>query len=206
MKTPEELLRIGSAVRANVMFRHLNSEQRFAVFRSLKRICVPAGQVVPGVKQGDPTTDESCFYVVDGGSFEVRVKPTRSKRRSVALGAAATLEAEYGPVVQTYDAGVGGHFGELALMRDAPRAATVIATDPSRDAKTGEPVNVLWALRRSAFQEILLKSSMHDILTTLRRVGILATLHTQELQRLAEVRFVLFCFVCPCVVVCCCDV
>jgi len=45
--------------------------------------------------------------------------------------------------------GPGGSFGELALMYNEPRAATMVSTEPA----------VLWRLDRVTFQRILMDSS-----------------------------------------------
>jgi hypothetical protein len=75
--------------------------------RSIERLArvatvvkVPAGDVV--VRQGDPG---DLFYVIESGEAEVTV--------------AGDLSMSLGP---------GGSFGEIALLRDVPRQATVRAT------------------------------------------------------------------------------
>jgi cAMP-dependent protein kinase regulator len=42
--------------------------------------------------------------------------------------------------------GTGEYFGEMALLSDSPRVATVEATEPTR----------VWSLDKAAFQELLL--------------------------------------------------
>ena len=84
---------------------------------AMRRTMCEAGDVV--IRQGSPG---DYFYVVESGRF-VATNDTGWK-----------LQA-YGP---------GGYFGELALLRNAPRAATV--TCSSADGGT------LWALDRSTFR------------------------------------------------------
>jgi cAMP-dependent protein kinase regulator len=71
------------------------------------------------------------FYVVEEGKFEFYIRNTNTKNE---LG---DKVGEVGP---------GGSFGELALMYNAPRAASVVSTSPG----------VLWALDRISFRRILM--------------------------------------------------
>ena len=82
--------------------------------------------------------------------------------------------ADGGDVVHTYTS--GGHFGELALLYGKPRGASVYCKEPG----------VCWALDRLAFRTILMKSSKKTLMKTLRRVGVLKSLDTLQLQRLVE--------------------
>ena len=87
------------------------------------------------VSKGDRVINQNdkgdCFYVVDNGSYEVRVDPDGTR-------------ADAGPVVHHYND--TGHFGELALMYGQPRAATVIVT-----SEKGH----LWQLDSDAFHAII---------------------------------------------------
>ena len=91
---------------------------------------VEKGQFV--IRQGEPG---DSFFVVRTGELEVRVSPE------------GALEGDGGRVVHQYEG--GGRFGELALLYDRPRAASVVAVS-SCD---------LWRLERWAFDEITKKSS-----------------------------------------------
>jgi len=71
---------------------------------------VAAGEVV--IHEGD--RDEGDYFLIEHGAFEVLMD---------------------GYLVTSLGAGQG--FGELALLRDAPRAATVRATEPSRLQRLG---------------------------------------------------------------------
>ncbi|MDQ6885173.1 MAG: cyclic nucleotide-binding domain-containing protein [Candidatus Dormibacteraeota bacterium] len=75
------------------------------------------------VKQGDPG---DAFYIVRGGSVEVIGRNERSRRRL------ATLK-------------VGDFFGEIALLRNAPRNATVRGLEPGS----------VWRLERHDFRDLL---------------------------------------------------
>ena len=79
------------------------------------------------------------FYVVEKGQFDIYIHPS---------GSIQSGPDGMGNKVATI--GPGGSFGELALMYNAPRAATVIST---------EPHSTLWALDRVTFRRILMDSA-----------------------------------------------
>lgn len=166
-KTADELLRISAAVKTNFLFAHLNDAQRQELYLAMKRTEVKAGEVV--IRQGDPG---EWFYVVDSGVFTV----TQRQRDG---------DKERDVHIFTYknEGGVHHCFGELALMYSKPRAATV----------TAETDGVLWAMARSSFRRVLMKSSAQTLTKVLRSVDILRSLSTVQLQRLqdilTEVRF-----------------
>lgn len=74
----------------------------------------------------------------------------------------------------------GGSFGELALMYNAPRAATVVSAEPNC---------TLWALDRLTFRRILMESTfarrrMYE--TFLEEVPLLSTLTPYERSKIAD--------------------
>lgn len=157
-KSQNERDRIRSAVKANFLFQHLNDQQQQLVFDVMKRVLVKAGEVV--IKQGDAG---DLFYVVESGEYSVLI----------AQGDKGEVE------VMQYSTAGGTNpcFGELALMYSKPRAATVKALSDGQ----------LWAMDRSAFRHILIKSSSTSLVKTLRSVEILKTLSVGQLQRLSDV-------------------
>jgi len=112
---------------------------------------LPAGEAV--IKQGD---EGDNFYVVDDGVFEVIVNGNKV--------------VEIGP---------GGSFGELALMYNTPRAATVKAKEDS----------VVWAVDRVTFRRIIMnntfrKRKMYE--NFVRTVPILQSLEPEERVKVAD--------------------
>jgi cAMP-dependent protein kinase regulator len=69
-------------------------------------------------------------------------------------------------------------FGELALLYNSPRAATVISRTPSK----------LWAIDRRTFRGIVAKSShaQHSRLKTTLRRGILEDLTDEQITKVAR--------------------
>lgn len=149
--TPDQLFRLNKSVGKNFLFTNLDEEALRSVLAHLEEKKVPAGTAV--IKQGD---EGDFFYIVESGSLEFQINGEK-------VG----------------EAGPGSSFGELALMYNAPRAATVKA---NTDA-------VLWALDRLTFRSISLgnvfnKRKQHG--EFLKEVPILKGLNTNELSKLAD--------------------
>ena len=83
--------------------------------------------------------------------------------------------------MHVYHSGPEQHpgFGELSLMYDKPRAASVIAITDGK----------LWALDRVTFKAVVVRSmnTRKGIIRTLRKVKILECLNFQQMQRLADI-------------------
>lgn len=131
-------------------------------------------RVTPGelvIRQGD---DGDNFYVIESGVYDVYVTP---KDSSAPPAPAAAPGAPQGQRVMQLDG--KGSFGELALMYNQPRAATVV----SRGAGT------LWAMDRQSFRRIVLLSAfkrrrLYEAL--LERVPMLQSLEGYERMSLAD--------------------
>ena len=142
-------MHIDQAINACYLFQHLNSSQKEAVFCSMIKEEVKKGNVI--INQGD-VGDK--FYIIESGKFDVLVAP---KQVDGEIGAAV--------VVHTYEASTGQYpsFGELALMYQKPRAATVKANTSG----------ILWALSRTAFRSIVMKDSVERLTKTLEVIIII---------------------------------
>eukprot|EP00007_Cunea_sp_BSH-02190019_P001746 CAMPEP_0174233310 /NCGR_PEP_ID=MMETSP0417-20130205/3386_1 /TAXON_ID=242541 /ORGANISM="Mayorella sp, Strain BSH-02190019" /LENGTH=308 /DNA_ID=CAMNT_0015311497 /DNA_START=177 /DNA_END=1103 /DNA_ORIENTATION=- len=109
-----------------LLFKHLDKKDLNVVVDAMFKVeCAPEEVII---KQGD---DGDNFYVMESGYVEIFVsQPDGSQLK----------------VMTCSD---GDTFGELALMYDAPRAATVIAKKPT----------VLWAVDRDTYKHILMSST-----------------------------------------------
>lgn len=165
-KTKTQYARIDNAISRNLLFKNLDEEQLTDVLDAMseKRIST-VGSVI--IKQGDVG---DFFYVVESGVFDIYVQNPS--------GADDSNGRHFGKRVA--EAKEGGSFGELALMYNAPRAATVVS-------RTSDCV--VWALDRMTFRRILMentsrKRKMYE--TFLETVHILSGLELSERQKIAD--------------------
>ncbi|KAM0722387.1 hypothetical protein Q7P37_001828 [Cladosporium fusiforme] len=163
-KTEQQESRLRTAVAHNFLFAHLDDEQSDQVLAALQERKVPAKDVRV-IVQGDAG---DYFYIVESGNFDIYV----SKTGHVEPGpdGMGTKVASSGP---------GTSFGELALMYNAPRAATVVSTEPS----------ILWQLDRITFRRILMDSAfqrrrMYE--SFLEEVPLFSTLTPYERSKIAD--------------------
>ena len=164
-KSQDQQSRIKAAVQKNFLFAHLTDEQTSQVLGALVEKPIPA-KGIKVVTQGD-TGD--YFYVVEKGTFDVHI------HRSGTVQAGAEGLGD-----KVTSIGPGGSFGELALMYNAPRAATVISTEAGSH---------LWALDRVTFRRILMDSAfqrrrMYE--SFLEEVPLLSTLTPYERSKIAD--------------------
>ncbi|KAG5362384.1 cAMP-dependent protein kinase regulatory subunit [Yarrowia sp. C11] len=147
----EQLESLYKSVSHNFLFGNLDEEACRSVLQSLQEKKCDTGEEI--ITQGD---EGDYFYIVESGAVEF-----------IKDG------------VKVNSSGAGSSFGELALMYNAPRAATVVATQPC----------VLWSLDRVTFRKILLdgthqRRSMYD--GFLKEVPILSDLGSYERNKLAD--------------------
>ena len=152
-KTEEQRANIMSVISENILFSTLNDSEKYLVADVMVEKKYNAGDVI--IKQGD---DGDNFYVVASGSIPISIEG----------------------VGQVYESQVGDAFGELALLYDAPRAATCVA---------GANGAVCWALDRDSFKHMMYKATVekreqnHDFL---KSVKILSSLNDYERGRLSD--------------------
>jgi len=165
-KSPEQVQQIQNALLKNFMFKALPQEKLQEVigaFQGPKSVQPGQWVITQGamVESGEPG-----LFVLESGILDVFVKRTPTDRPP-------------GSQVLTYDK-MGQSFGELALLYNCPRAATVIANTAS----------VVWSIDRDTFNQCV-KIGYED---TRRRqesfietVEVLRGLTSQERQKVVDV-------------------
>lgn len=161
-KTEEQRMRLNLAVKNILIFRCLDDDQMVDVIDAMFERKVQPGENV--IEQGE---DGDNFYVIESGVYHIYVLINGTKTK-----------------VGQYDN--TGSFGELALMYNCPRAATIeAATD-----------GVLWAMDRETFRCIVLKKAFQKRMvyeTLLESVPMLKDLNTYERMSIADaLRTVIF--------------
>lgn len=139
------------AVKGNVLFSGLDREARAKVVVEMYRVDMKAGETP--IHQGERG---DLFYVVQTGSFDIEVDGEKVTSR-----------------------GPGTCFGELALMYNAPRAATVRASAES----------TTWVIHRSTYRRVVKDVSalrLQEHISFLKTVSLLAPLTSYEREKLAE--------------------
>ena len=141
-----------AALQSNLLFRGLDEDQRALIVAGMKERPVPtAGEVI--IRQGE---EGDNFYVVEQGRFAVDV----DGREVVQIGP-------------------GGSFGELALMYNTVRAATVTSLTPGR----------LLQVDRGTFRRVIIDLAYQKrckYMDFLRTVPLLQTLSEGEIGKVAD--------------------
>lgn len=164
-KSEDQLSRLKVAVSNNFLFSHLDDDQFMTVLDALVEKPIPAKDIKV-ISQGDAG---DYFYIVENGHFDVHIHPSGSVQPGVD-----GMGSKVGSI------GPGGSFGELALMYNAPRAATIVSV---------EPKSTLWALDRITFRRILMDSAfqrrrMYEAF--LEEVPLLSSLKPYERAKIAD--------------------
>ncbi|KAL3424355.1 cAMP-dependent protein kinase regulatory subunit [Phlyctema vagabunda] len=163
-KSEDQVERLKKAISNNFLFSHLDDEQSAQVLGALVEKKYPAKLKI--ISQGD---EGDYFYVVEKGRFDCYVNSS---------GALQAGPDGMGTKVATIEP--GGSFGELALMYNAPRAATVISVDAE---------STLWLLDRVTFRRILMESTFQRrrlYESFLEEVTLLSTLDPYERSKIAD--------------------
>ncbi|CAO3677520.1 unnamed protein product [Umbelopsis ramanniana] len=155
-KSNEQKSRIQTSIGNNFLFKNLDEDQYNDVVNAMAEKQVSLGTNV--IEQGGVG---DYFYVVESGTFDCFI----------------SKDGEPPIKVVSYEA--GGSFGELALMYNAPRAATIVATSNA----------VLWALDRVTFRRILMENTsrkrrMYEAF--LEEVPLLRSLKAYERHKIAD--------------------
>eukprot|EP01090_Pellita_catalonica_P003258 TRINITY_DN1290_c0_g1_i1.p1 TRINITY_DN1290_c0_g1~~TRINITY_DN1290_c0_g1_i1.p1 ORF type:complete len:346 (-),score=73.13 TRINITY_DN1290_c0_g1_i1:159-1196(-) len=154
-KSDEILNHISSALEKNVLFAHLDADERGDLYGAMEKVSVSAGNII--IKQGD---EGDYFYVVDSGTCEIWVDSA-------------------GTPIKVMTCKKWDSFGELALIYNTPRAATVKATTDC----------VLWRIDRITYRKIIMGSQVRKrrlYESFLEKVPILSTLQKYERLTVAD--------------------
>ncbi|KAJ1900247.1 hypothetical protein LPJ66_001606 [Kickxella alabastrina] len=154
-KTEGQKQRIRQALDNNFLFKNMDEDSYRDVVDAMEEKHVERGQSV--IVQGGVG---DYFYIVERGTFDI-------------------YKASGGDPVKVAQVADGGSFGELALMYNAPRAATVTATSDA----------TLWALDRITFRSLLMertsrKRRLYE--RFLETVPLLKSLEPYERQKIAD--------------------
>ncbi|KAK5615200.1 cAMP-dependent protein kinase type II-alpha regulatory subunit [Crenichthys baileyi] len=124
-KTDEQRQRLQDACKDILLFKTLEKEQFSEVLDAMFEVLVKPQDHI--IDQGD---DGDNFYVIDKGVYDI----------FVAKDGASVCVGKYNNK---------GSFGELALMYNTPRAATIVATEEG----------TLWGLDRATFHRLIVKNN-----------------------------------------------
>lgn len=155
-KSDEARGRIWDKLKTNFLFSSLDGDAATDLINAVEEKTFKEGEVV--MKQGD---DGDFFYIIDEGQSHIFVKSGDEEEK---------LVLKCGP---------GDSFGELALMYNAPRAATVKAVSDMR----------CWAVDRYTFKATLMEATLSKRARYekfLDQVPILETLYKYEKLTIAD--------------------
>ncbi|EHA22323.1 hypothetical protein ASPNIDRAFT_192970, partial [Aspergillus niger ATCC 1015] len=163
--TEEQAHRLVRAVKEVFLFSALDKEQYAQLLSAFVGKAVPIkGTNV--ITQGDIGDN---FYIVEKGSFDIYITLASTPQPTTP-----SIGTKHG------SAHPGDFFGELALLYNAPRAATIISTEPDCH---------LWAIDGVSFRRIMAESAFarRRVHTSfLERVPLLAGLSGRQRSRIAE--------------------
>lgn len=154
-KSDDQRQRLNNVVEKMLLFKSLDSDQLSQVLDAMFEKCVEPGEKV--IVEGD---DGDYFYIIEKGDFDCL----------------KLIEGEQKKVFQYTGS---GSFGELALMYNAPRAASVVATTEGS----------LWAMDRQTFRKIVVKATAKKrrlYENFLKEVEVLTVLKEDEITKVAD--------------------
>ncbi|KAH8859343.1 cAMP-dependent protein kinase type II regulatory subunit [Schistosoma japonicum] len=159
-KSDSQRARLTNAVKEILLFRCLDDEQKSKVIDAMQEMKVKQGDVV--ITQGD---DGDNFYVIESGTYDIYVRQNQSSNEKL------------GEKVGSYNG--QGSFGELALMYNTSRAASIVAATDG----------ILWLMDRNTFRRIVLKAAFHKrqaYIELLEDIPLLKELSSYERTNVAD--------------------
>nr|XP_039250832.1 cAMP-dependent protein kinase type II regulatory subunit-like isoform X1 [Styela clava] len=156
-KTDEQRERLGNVVNKILLFSNLEMDQMQQVLDAMFE-----HKVTPGTHVIDEGDDGDNFYVIESGDYDIFIKDK-------VTGNQNHVGSYHGT----------GAFGELALMYNCPRAATIIATTEGS----------LWGMDRTTFRRIIVKNAAkkrRQYEEFLETIPCLTTLTPEERMKVAD--------------------
>ncbi|KAM6927838.1 protein kinase, cAMP-dependent, regulatory, type II, alpha, B [Xenentodon cancila] len=155
-KSDEQRRRLQEACKHILLFKTLEKEQISEVLDAMFEVFVKPQEHI--IDQGD---DGDNFYVIEKGVYDIFVQ-----------------KDGVGVRVGSYNN--KGSFGELALMYNTPRAATIVATEEG----------ALWGLDRATFHKLIVKNNAKKRRTYeafVESVPLLKSLELSERMKIVDV-------------------
>lgn len=146
---------ITSALESSILFADFETDQLNSLIDNMYPVKVETGDVI--IRQGD--TGEH-FYVVESGRFDVLVQRNQAQHKVAEKSS-------------------GSFFGELALMYNCPRAATVCCAEQGQ----------VWVVERVLFRRYLMDLATDELTEVerfLQHVPLFASLLRGEREAVAE--------------------
>ena len=162
-KTSQQLEKLQTDVKGILLFKSIDSGQLKTVLGAMFERVVKEGDIV--IRQGD---DGDNFYVISEGKYDIFVRDGKNDNL------VAQLDGK-------------GSFGELALMYNCPRAATIIAKSPGKlwcldQAAFRKIIVTAQAKKRKLFEDLLENVPMLSELTPYERMNLADSLDTQKFE------------------------
>lgn len=123
LKSDKDIALISSVLKTHYIFSNIDKASQLSIIKKVKCYEINGKEII--FQQGQPGV---CFYVVSSGRLEVRA----NNERSILIA--------------------GMSFGELALLDDRPRTATITTLEPC----------ILWSLDRKTFMKTITKIRMQE--------------------------------------------
>lgn len=151
MKTDTTRLNLLTVLRRHFLFSQLRDSELDDVVDVMQLYCASEGEVI--IQQGD---HGETFYILEEGSVEL------------------LKDGDSWGVIEA-----GNSFGDLALMYNCPRAATIVA----------KTYCTLWTLDRVFFRQAMVTSSSNQnvqLATFLQKIQLFSSIGVQQLNQLAR--------------------
>ncbi|CAK9023756.1 unnamed protein product [Durusdinium trenchii] len=151
-----------------MMFGNLSQKGLEKVVEAMFQKAVCKGETI--IKYGD---EGDNFYIVKSGRFDIFAYRNIQQADDDLTDASARM-------VKVFEAGEGFAFGETALLYNAPRSATITASEDSE----------VWCLERKAFRELVIRASeqkFKEYSEFLKQCDVFEELDVEQIATLAEV-------------------